>query len=86
MRRAYTDALTTWLKLETSRADTRVKQPKDKQKKLTENTVLLVGLLYNMCKVELVIKSENESDINTINKATVEASINNANAVLADKF
>ena len=56
------------------------------EKKLTENTVLLVGLLYNMCKVELVIKSKNEININTINKATVEASINNANAVLADKF
>ena len=39
-----------------------------------------------MCKVELVIKSKNESNINTINKATVEVSINNANAVLADKF
>ena len=39
-----------------------------------------------MCKVELVIKSKNEININTINKATVEASINNANAVLADKF
>lgn len=56
------------------------------EKKLTENTVLLVGLLYNMCKVELVLKSENENDINTINKAAVETSINNANAVLADKF
>lgn len=56
------------------------------EKKLTENTVLLVGLLYNMCKVELVLKSENENDINTINKAAVEASINNANDVLEDKF
>ena len=56
------------------------------EKKLTENTVLLVGLLYNMCKVELVLKSENENDINTINKVAVETSINNANAVLADKF
>ena len=56
------------------------------EKRLTENTVLLVGLLYNMCKVELVLKSENESEINTINKATVEASISNAYTVLADKF
>ena len=56
------------------------------EKKLTGNTVLLVGLLYNMCKVELVLKSENENDINTINKAAVETSINNANAVLVDKF
>lgn len=56
------------------------------EKKLTENTVLLVGLLYNMCKVELVLKSENENDISTINKAAIETSINNVNAVLADKF
>ena len=56
------------------------------EKNLTENTVLLVGLLYNMCKVELVLKSKNENDINTINKAAVESSINNANAVLVDKF
>lgn len=56
------------------------------EKKLTENTVLLVGLLYNMCKVELVLKSENKNGINTINKEAVETSINNANAVLADKF
>lgn len=56
------------------------------EKKLIENTVLLVGLLYAMCKVELVLKNENESDINTINKATVEASISSANAVLEDRF
>ena len=52
------------------------------EKKITENTVLLVGLLYNMCKVELVLKSEKENDINAINKATVEISINNTNAIL----
>lgn len=56
------------------------------EKKLTENTVLLVGLLYNMCKVELVLKSEKEEDINTINKEVVETSINNADTVLADRF
>lgn len=56
------------------------------ERKLTENTVLLVGLLYNMCKVELVLKSEKENDINAINKVAVETSINNANAVLEDKF
>lgn len=56
------------------------------EKELTENTVLLVGLLYNMCKVELVLKSEKDNDINTINKAAIEKSINNADIVLADKF
>lgn len=56
------------------------------EKKWTENTVLLVGLLYNMCKVELVLKSEKENGINIINKTSVETSIKNATAVLADKF
>jgi len=32
-----------------------------------ENTVLAVGLLYEMCKVKLVIASENEADKNKIN-------------------
>lgn len=56
------------------------------EKQLTENTVLLVGLLYNMCKVELVQKSEDENDINTINKLAVETSIADANSVLEEKF
>lgn len=30
------------------------------EKKLTENTVLLVGLLYKMCQVKLVLKQDNE--------------------------
>lgn len=56
------------------------------EKKLTENTVLLVGLLYNMCKVELVHKSTKEDGINTINKREVETSINSAETIVAEKF
>ena len=56
------------------------------EKKLTENTVLLVGLLYNMCKVELVLKSGNENDINSINMYAIQKSIDNANVVMSDKF
>ncbi len=56
------------------------------ERRLTENTVLLVGLLYNMCKVELVLKAEKENDINSINTEAVERSIANADTVLADKF
>jgi len=56
------------------------------EKKLTENTVLLVGLLYNMCKVEIVLKGESDNDINKINTVAVEKSINNANSIIADKF
>lgn len=58
----------------------------DEEKKLTENTVLLVGLLYNMCKVELVLKAETKNDINSINTQAVKESVDNAKAVMADKF
>ena len=56
------------------------------ERQLTENTVLLVGLLYNMCKIEIVVKGENETDTNKINKTAVETSIYNANIILSDKF
>jgi hypothetical protein len=56
------------------------------ERKITENTVLLVGLLYNMCKVELVLKGKDDNDINTINTLAIETSITNANSVMADKF
>lgn len=32
----------------------------------TQNAVLLVGLLYKMCQVNLVNKAKNENEINTI--------------------
>lgn len=56
------------------------------ERQLTENTVLLVGLLYNMCKVELVLKAKKDGDMNTINTEAVETSVKNAETVLADKF
>lgn len=56
------------------------------ERKVTENTTLLVGLLYNMCKVELVLKGENDNDMNTVNTLEVEESINQAKIVVGDKF
>lgn len=56
------------------------------EKKITENTVLLVGLLYNLCKVEIVIKNKHEDEINSINKAEVEKAINSVKTVLSDTF
>lgn len=56
------------------------------EKKLTENTVLLVGLLYNMCKVELVLKSNKKDGMNKINKEDIKKSISNAKSILEDKF
>ncbi len=39
-----------------------------KEKKMTENLVLLVGFLYRMCKINLVIKKDNSDALNKINK------------------
>lgn len=47
-----------------------------------ENTVLLVSLLYNMCKVQLVLKSDNEDEMNEINTKEVNKSIQNAEVCL----
>lgn len=40
----------------------------DSAKLLVENTYYLVGLLYNMCKVKLVLQSENKDETNVINR------------------
>ena len=42
------------------------------EKQLVNNMVLLVKLLYDMCKVELVQKSEEEDAMNTINTTGLE--------------
>lgn len=50
----------------------------------TENTTLLVGLLYKMCKVQLVLKSEDEKELNTINYKEADKSMVDAKKVLLD--
>lgn len=49
----------------------------DKEKKITENTALFVGLLYKMCQVKLTIV-EDGRELNTINRQEVKDSIVNA--------
>jgi len=41
---------------------------------VAENTTLLVGLLYNMCKVELELKPENEGELCAVNYIEIEKS------------
>ena len=55
----------------------------DDEKKNIENTVLLVNLLYHMCKVNLVNKSENDNDINTLNEIEIEEAIQQAASILS---
>ena len=52
------------------------------EKRLTENTVLLVNLLYQMCKVQLVQKVEGEGQINQVNEEAVKKTVDDATAVL----
>lgn len=52
------------------------------EKDTTHNNVLLVGLLYDMCKVEIVLKGKDENEMNRVNKAGVSKSINDANNIL----
>lgn len=54
----------------------------EEEKLLVQNTILLVGLLYKMCKVQLVIKSGKNSDMNKINYDDINEAQNSANNVL----
>lgn len=48
----------------------------------TKHSVLLVGLLYNMCTVNIVIKAEKEGEMNAINQVAIDKSISDANKTL----
>lgn len=54
----------------------------DKEKKITENTILLVGLLFNMCKVKLVLKSDDNKQINEINEKEINEVMGQAEVVM----
>ena len=56
----------------------------DQEKQLTENTVLLVALLYKMCKVELVLKSDAPDGINRVNRTALAESMKDAQALMMD--
>lgn len=52
---------------------------------VTQNTVLLVQLLYKMCQVKVVLKTDKEYELNTVNKLAVEENIGAANALIAER-
>ena len=56
----------------------------NKEKMLTENIVLLVGLLYKMCKIQLVLKPEKENELNKVNKNKIDKAIVDADKVMAE--
>lgn len=57
----------------------------NEERLVTENTALLVGLLYNMGKVELVLKSNNNSTANKVNKNVVKKAMDDAEKILLEK-
>lgn len=57
----------------------------EEEKLLAENTVLLVQLLYNMCKTKLVIQSESADKQNEINTADINKACVHAEAVLEER-
>lgn len=57
----------------------------EEEKLATENTVLLVGLLYRMCKVQLVLKAENEKELNKINSEEIQKAMLDAEKFLKEK-
>lgn len=54
----------------------------DEERMNLQNTILLVQLLHEMCKVQLVLQNETSEDINTVNHADVEKNIVDSTNVL----
>jgi len=78
----YNEHLANLIDIVENQGKTDWKNYSEEEKTITQNTVLLVGLLYNMCKVKLVKKSEKENDLNSINTEGANESIKNANSVI----
>jgi len=54
----------------------------EEEKQVTQNAVLLVGLLFKMCQVKLVNKSENEEDMNEVNRKDINNALKQASDVM----
>ena len=55
----------------------------DEERLATKNSALLVGLLYKMCKVNLVIKAQKKDEMNSINRKDIEQSIADSQTILS---
>lgn len=54
----------------------------DKEKQMTENLVLLVGILHKMCQTKLVLKSEEKDGLNNVNQAEINKVVYEASYIL----
>jgi len=56
----------------------------DKEKQMTENLVMLVGLLYKMCKTSLVLKDQDGDGLNAVNTEAVNQVVQNADEIVEE--
>lgn len=56
----------------------------EEEKMLVRNTVLLVGLLYKMCKVKLVNKTDDATGMSNVNTEDIEKCMDDVNKALDD--
>lgn len=56
------------------------------EKTVVENAVLLVGLLYRMCKVNLVLKDDDGDGQNTVNTVEIEECMSTVENIMEEKF
>lgn len=54
----------------------------EKEKMVTQNTALLVGLLYRMCNTSLVLKDSDGDGVNNLNKKEIDSVLNDAEIIL----
>lgn len=54
----------------------------EEEKTIVQNTVLLVGLLYKMCQINIVLKSEDENGLNRVNAEIVDKTTADATDIL----
>jgi len=86
VRRAYVDALSAWLKLETTKADARIKAPKDKAKKKMDNTFARRALSNASNKKDKQSKKDTNTFLQLLHLAVFEDALNysSLDAVEAD--
>jgi len=85
VKKVYDDHLAKLEKIVITNKKTDWKDFTAEDKLITENTVLLVSLLYSMCKVQLVYFSDNPNGINNINVSHVNESIERATDIMDDE-
>ncbi len=86
VERQYRKRLETLDYMITSSGKTDWKDFSKTEQKMTENLVLLVGLLYKMCQVKLVLQAEEKDKLNSINKEEMDEVIHSAEDILENEM